>query len=460
MENKKAQSPRNSYIKFDVAVRDHFRCTDTAIAFSRLLMWSKKKDGFFKFKRACAHKLYRVGDSWSEELNIHDRRNLKVILDKLVNHHRSKTRYLQAEDKFQDKMFASYSERTSNLTYYFINREAVKEFLSSLNVKNVSLPSQKQAHVSSPPSPAPVDNFSEAQKNLPTDNIGNAQISPPLAHEVHNTTNTQTNTTLVDPSPAQPVTIEEEEKLSSKAMVEIWNSHAMNKAKWYPSIASRLCKILHDFFGNCLETFKTYCSAVASSSFCTGKASNSKFKAFLFWAIKPDVIKTILSGGYGVKAIVSQISMMSDQGKLEAEIRSIDHKILMTEKAIERAKDEVVKAQELSIAEYVVKMDEEKKKLILDIVEERLDSTFPTPDFSERIRQSMYRVWEKSEVEEYARIQLGFCKEEDIAAPQELVEKLNDLINKKNSNIKLLRIVEKENEKVKQTLENACEGVC
>ncbi len=290
---------RNSYLKFDTAVSDHFGSNNTAIAFARLIYWfGKKPDGFYKFKEACKHPLYKAGDSWSEDLKM-TKRILDPILKRLITHHISKNSYRESKDKFAGKMFCSYTERNTNRTFYFMDRDAVDQFLSSLNLT----PPLPSPNVKS--KPMEVDVVSSRPKNMPLETSRTAQDVVPLTCARLTAFNTHTITSLSGSAQTEVGDDErEKEKLSSKKMIELWNSHAQDKVIWYPSTASRLYKVLSDFFGGCLETFRNYCAGIASSQFLMGKAPNSNFKAIFYWAIKPEVIKSIFQGAYGVEGIL------------------------------------------------------------------------------------------------------------------------------------------------------------
>lgn len=457
MENKKAQNPRNSYnryIKVDLKVRNHFGCNDKAMLFSALAYWSgKKPEGFWKFKRPCKHRLYKKGDSWLEEIGVKHKAAFDRMFSEIVQVYKSKSEYLKVEDKFQGKMFVSYFERKTNLTHYVANWEAINKFQESLGLKKVSVPNKKQVHVSVTPSPAPVDNFSEAQKNLPLEASYNSEISKPPAI-INNNIDIQTNTTLVATPPAQPVTTNEEEKLSlGYRGIGIWNSQMPTKVPLIESLALRLEGIIDDLFGGCEQTYKKFVEKVSSSAFLTGKAPNSKFKAFLFWAVKPEVIKTILSGGYGVKGIVSQISMMSEQGALETEIGKIQQDIDKVQTEINKEVAQLQNEHKKKIAQASKALSNPIRQAINAEVDKENPQGFPM----EALRNLAVTL----KTESYCRVQLGLCKEQDIIPPKELNDKLSELRDKKNANIKLLRIARDQNAKQeKDLLEKVSNATC
>lgn len=87
--------------------------------------------GFWKFTSPCRNLLYKAGESWCEELGM-TRKVIWQLKKSLITHYKSKTAYKNSPDKFAGKMFCSYSDKTSYITYYFIDKTAVDKFLASL----------------------------------------------------------------------------------------------------------------------------------------------------------------------------------------------------------------------------------------------------------------------------------------------------------------------------------------
>lgn len=430
---------KNSYMKFDIAVRDYYGSNNTAIAFARLLYWfGKKPDGFYKFKEGCSHPLYKKGDSWSEDLKM-TKRILDPVLKRLVTHHKSKNAYRESNDKFDGKMFCSYTERNTNKTFYFMDRGALDRFLASLNL-TMPLPSSIKSK------PKEVDVVSREAKNMPMETPRGSQDVAPLTCARLTAFNTHTITSLSGDAPAAPIGVErEEEKLSSKKMVELWNSHTQDTVPWYPSCASRLCKVLADFFGGCLEAFRKYCAAIGNTNFLMGKATNSKFKAFFYWAIKPEVIKSIFQGAYGVKDILSQIGNISEQGKLQSEINTISYEIPNVEKKIEYSKQEIIDSQDKMIREHRETISDEVKGQILKGIEENVNQKYPLASYSQKNREMLVNVQYHTALVNHCRAELKLCQPDDIVISPELLSKKQSLAESRAAMCKRLEQVIKEN---------------
>lgn len=448
---------KNNYIKFDVAVRNYYGSNNAAMAFARLLYWCNKiPGGFYKFKRPCPRNaLYKKGDSWEEELGM-SRRELDPVFQRLVSSYRSKNDYLKQTDKFKGKMFVSYRNRKTNQTYYFMNKEAVDAFLNSITKsKSPSLPSPtSNVHEG-------VDNLEPQAKIMALPLSSTAQDVPPLARAHPPVINIQTNTSLASAVHGEVFDPErEKEKLSSKKMVEIWNSHAQDKVVWFPSIASRLYRVLVDYFGSCLDTFRKYCLSIASSKFLMGKAPNSKFKAFLFWVIKPEVIKSIIQGAYGVQSLLSKIGNESEVDKLEKEYNTIGYEIINAESKVEYSKKEIIEAQDKMIRELKSSISAEVKDQILESVQHEVNQKYPVGDYSIKNRETLVSVQYHTALVDYSRAMLGFCHPDDIVTPQELLDEVMRLRERRVEIGKRLQEIAKQNHQEQQRMQELVEKAC
>lgn len=100
-----------------------------------------KPDGFYKFLEPVpfkgmdehgnpipGHPLYRVGDSWCEELNCTPH-EFRRMFDAIGARWKSKGDFINAADRFCDRGYCSYVDRKQNLTFYFRNHALVDAFL-------------------------------------------------------------------------------------------------------------------------------------------------------------------------------------------------------------------------------------------------------------------------------------------------------------------------------------------
>ncbi|MBA3285768.1 MAG: hypothetical protein H0U27_12015, partial [Nitrosopumilus sp.] len=120
------------FIKFDPRINKITGCQRATLILSTLEYWFEKKpDGFYKFIEPCSHRLYREGDSWTEQLGC-DRKSFSSSFDKIATRYKSCRAYEKADDKFQGKMYASYYDRNTNQTYFIRNCELANKVLAEL----------------------------------------------------------------------------------------------------------------------------------------------------------------------------------------------------------------------------------------------------------------------------------------------------------------------------------------
>lgn len=88
--------------------------------------------GFYKFlKPTPNNKLYKPGDSWTEELAF-GVDEFRSAFDKIGIRYKSKADFENAPDKFQNKFYASYVDRIKRTTHYFRNDKLLDRKLNEL----------------------------------------------------------------------------------------------------------------------------------------------------------------------------------------------------------------------------------------------------------------------------------------------------------------------------------------
>jgi len=280
---------RRHFIKFDQRIHQYTGCTRATLIFSALEYWfSKKPDGFYKFIEPCSHKLYKPGDSWTEELGC-DRKSFTKSFEKIGTRYASRSAYEKVPDKFQGKPYASYYDRYTNRTFFIRNPELVNDFLSTLYPPQ-SLPSQPQLPaLGTETVPDPGILASPSSVSVIVEPVSNGRDSP-SSIEAKNTSIDLSN----DKSHAGIDT--------QKSMVDLWVQIVESGKKEIILTAQRISflkKALADKFHNSLEEWANFCKRVASSKFLMGEVKAS-FKATLDWALKFDVMQRIFEGAYGI----------------------------------------------------------------------------------------------------------------------------------------------------------------
>lgn len=103
-----------------------------ALVMQQLDYWFKRHpDGFYKFMEPSDHGLYKLGQSWTEELFM-SRLEFISAFEQIGIRYRSKSEFEKADNKFQGRYYASYLDRKTNLTHYLRNHAIADLTLSSL----------------------------------------------------------------------------------------------------------------------------------------------------------------------------------------------------------------------------------------------------------------------------------------------------------------------------------------
>ena len=266
----------HNFVKYHPRINKITGCQRSTLILSTLEYWFQKKpEGFYKFIEPCSHRLYREGDSWTEELDC-DRKSFAASFDKIAVRYKSRGAFNDAEDKFQNRMYASYYDRNTNQTYFIRNHDLANEVLSGI-ISTRGKESKKE-----------VDNTLNPSVSLSSEPLRNGKNS-----RSYKESKSTSNNLSKDKSHAEEII---------KKMIEIWTAlveEGKELVKLSKTTIPFLKKAFTDKFDNCLEKWKKYCQDIASSRFLMGEIKSS-FRATLDWALKFDIIQKILGGNYGI----------------------------------------------------------------------------------------------------------------------------------------------------------------
>ena len=103
---------------------------NAALMMAQLEFWFKVTDGkpFYKFLEPCGHELYKEGDSWSEELGMTGS-EIRSAFKRIGTIYKSKRAFMESQDVFKGKPYASYYDRIRKTTYYLRNTEKAQQMM-------------------------------------------------------------------------------------------------------------------------------------------------------------------------------------------------------------------------------------------------------------------------------------------------------------------------------------------
>lgn len=338
MSNYLRDLPKNNsaiFIKFYPGIQVYTGSDKAALILGRMEFWfSKYHSGFYKFLEPCNHKLYREGDSWSEEVGF-SRKVFNRAFDLIGVRYKSKSSFQTAKEPFQGKLYASYQDRKTNRTYFVRNHAFASEFFEKVFH---SPKSSSKTSVS-------LDQLSASTTNPASEDEGAPHVSKCRSRDVHFGRSYTNSLIHKKTTSLNNVTLEIIPKDSSdfcektEGMILFWKQEVgeLGVKTISQSLLKRLYHTLETFFGSSLAAWQVFCRKIASSKFLMGEAKNRFFKkAWITWAIKSETIDLIQAGHFNCGD--REIPKTQEETMLEAqlkEVRGEKEKFLMAKSRIE-----------------------------------------------------------------------------------------------------------------------------
>lgn len=284
-----------SYVKYYPHLHVYFKSDRTPLLIAKLEYWFSKekfRNGFFKFLEPCPHRLCKKGDTWAEELGW--KRDLfKSIFDRVGTRYTSKTAYLKAiqeSDPFKGKLYISYYDRKTNRTFFLRNHSFVDQLFKNMMASFTTTPAKKdiipQEKTCQSPRVKPVD--SQLLTQYSTQDFPQSPIYK------------QKNTNKYSMPKEKPANHKSDcsEKIEER-MIEIWEKFVGVVPNYFKNSRAiqKLGQILKASFEGSLDKWQEYCRKIASSKFLMGEGT-STFKAWIYWAIKPETVARIRDNGF------------------------------------------------------------------------------------------------------------------------------------------------------------------
>ena len=377
-----------SFIKYFPRIKSYTGCEKATVITGRLEFWfSKYQSGFYKFLEPCGHGLYRVGDSWSEELGF-SRKVFNRAFDLIGIRYKSKSEFKSAEDKFQGKLYASYHDRKTNRTYFVRNHALAQEFFRGRGgdaLRNTSLsqspkglkPETKIKDASSLPCVRSnsISNINVLTNTEPDHNKRAVPGTATLGRSINNNLKQKKTPSLKDTRAETQVERPDDFGVLTEGMILIWKEEVGDLGVQIVSSAllSRLYQTLSRFFSGSLEMWKSFCRKIASSKFLMGEAKNRFFKkAWITWAIKEDSIDLIRAGHFncGDRELPKSSEVIALDAQLQA-VRAEKEKLLLVKSRIE---DEVRQKRKLAVRNAISEMTSESLQEVRDSFETEMQT--------------------------------------------------------------------------------------
>lgn len=302
-----------------------------AIIQHQLEYWfSKYPKGFYKFLEPCKHPLYKVGDSWTEEIG-YSRPVFNKAFDTIGIRYNSKSEFTKAEDKFQGKLYASYYDRKTNKTFFIRNTSALQPKERPLYTKKPIAIDNPSQHVTAAQNQTVYRKQKRGQSTTNScsrNETNNHSYGGTIGGKNKNSFTINSSSSSDLKNSLQKIELSTESKNIAEEMKKIWIEEIgeceINHLS--SSMISRLHSSYSNVFDNSVEQWRIYCRKIASSKFLMGEGSKT-FKVWFSWAIKPKSYERIQAGEFtlGDRKIV----ISDEQQKKESE------------KSVQQAKEEI-----------------------------------------------------------------------------------------------------------------------
>ena len=291
-----------------------------------LNFWHEKSgDGFYKFQENNKNPLCRPGDTWCSQLGVAER-SLKRHKQHMIHHYRSKQDFEEAADKFHGKIGATYYDHKLRGNRYIVNPACnLKHLMNFLGC----LKAQSKAVADRLSGVAP---RSDADKNSlkslenkgfeASPHVRVARAASLKKEKTKEKTNLErTSQTLLcdldhpDPSiktdvffkkrkrggennkQTQPEITPDQWKLAQDLQKTWGDCTQSTPYKLTVGFAHKLLHAFKTYAGSIMENWKALCLYCAKNAFLSGRVS--KFRAWLSWVIRPEIIDKIRRAFYG-----------------------------------------------------------------------------------------------------------------------------------------------------------------
>lgn len=284
---------------------------NAALMMAQLEFWFKVNGSkpFYKFLEPCGHELYREGDSWSEELGMTSS-EIRSAFKRIGTIYKSKRAFVESQDVFKGKPYASYYDRIRKTTYYLRNTEKVQQMMPKESSTAVcheitNIEKEETVYKQTNSQIAPIAKVLEDVYVTSISTVGdgsetceekicvNEKYQDGLYREDYIDDNIQDKQIKKQKESHRLIPYTE--------IVKLYNVHLGETLGYVVNLTQQEKENIKILWLNCnmkLEDFKRGFMKVAASRFLCGKAEGKKWRASLRWLIGDKHFSKVLAGAY------------------------------------------------------------------------------------------------------------------------------------------------------------------
>lgn len=291
---------------------------NAALMMAQLEFWFKVTEGkpFYKFLEPCGHELYKDGDSWAEELGMTSS-EIRSAFKHIGTIYKSKRAFMESQDVFKGKPYASYYDRIRKTTYYLRNTEKAQQMMPDdtpvgVCLKRVNTWEEEAIHEQTNSEKVPMANVLEGIYVTQTSVDGDSSASwSSVERDRDGSDKGQicVNETYQDglyiEDNIQDKQIRHQKESHSlipyTEIVKLYNDHLGELLGYVADLTQQEKESIKRLWLKLnikLEDFKKGFMKVAASRFLCGKVEGKKWRASLKWLITGQHFSKVLAGAY------------------------------------------------------------------------------------------------------------------------------------------------------------------
>ena len=284
---------------------------NAALMMAQLEFWFKVTEGkpFYKFLEPCGHELYKDGDSWAEELGMTSS-EIRSAFKRIGTIYKSKRAFMESQDVFKGKPYASYYDRIRKTTYYLRNTEKAKQMMPDDTSVGGCLKrgkacededTHKQTNSQTLLIANPLEDCYVTQVSLDGDGSGSQQEQTSVTHKSQDGLYREDDIDYNIQDKQIRHQKESHSLIPYTEIVKLYNDHLGEVLGYITNLTQQEKEGIRALWLKLnikLEDFKKGFMKVASSRFLCGKVEGKNWRASLKWLITGEHFSKVLVGVY------------------------------------------------------------------------------------------------------------------------------------------------------------------